>query len=46
MAASGMAPSPAMSIFSSRSESVTMVKRVASEPVPAVVGMAISGSAA
>ncbi|GEM_PF-3774238 len=39
----GMKPRPAQSIFSSLVSSVMMVKRVASEPVPAVVGMAISG---
>ena len=37
---------PGKSIFSSLTSSVTMVKRVASEPVPAVVGMAIIGRAA
>ena len=31
------------SIFSSVTSSVTMVKRVASDPVPAVVGTAITG---
>ncbi len=31
------------SIFSSLASSVTMVKRVASEPVPAVVGIATIG---
>ena len=45
MAASGSAPRPAISIFSSRSVSVMTVKRVHSLPVPAVVGMAITGSA-
>ena len=45
MAARGRAPRPAISIFSSRSVSVTMVKRVASLPVPAVVGMQITGRA-
>ena len=44
MAASGSAPRPAISIFSSRAWSVITVKRVASLPVPAVVGMAMIGS--
>src|ERR1051326_3214163 len=43
MAAAGQQASPAISIFSSVSVSVTTVKRVPSEPVPAVVGIAISG---
>jgi hypothetical protein len=46
MAASGRAPRPAISIFSSRSVSVMTVKRVHSLPVPAVVGMAMTGSLA
>ena len=37
---------PAISIFSPRSVSVMTVKRVASLPVPAVVGMAMTGSPA
>ena len=35
---------PAHNIFSSAWSSVMMVKRVISEPVPAVVGMAITGN--
>ena len=44
MAASGSAARPAISIFSPRSVSVITVKRVHSLPVPAVVGMAMTGS--
>ncbi len=46
MAASGSAPRPAMSIFSSLATSVMTVKRVASLPVPAVVGTQMMGRAA
>ncbi|MCY1314633.1 hypothetical protein D9M70_653070 [compost metagenome] len=42
-AATGMKPAPTQSIFSSLFSSVMMVKRVTSEPVPAVVGMAMIG---
>ena len=44
-AASGSAPRPAISIFSSLAVSVMTVKRVASLPVPAVVGTQITGTA-
>ena len=39
----GMSPGPWMSIFTLRSTSVMTVKRVISEPVPAVVGTAMMG---
>ena len=42
-AAVGTNAAPAQSIFSPVSESVATAKRVASAPVPAVVGTAISG---
>lgn len=43
MASSGMSGVPAMSIFTSLAVSVMIVNCVASEPVPAVVGMATIG---
>ena len=43
MAAAGQQASPMISIFSSRLVSVITVKRVTSEPVPAVVGIAMTG---
>jgi hypothetical protein len=46
MAATGQQARPAISIFSSVSVSVMTVKRVTSEPVPAVVGIATTGGPA
>ena len=43
MATSGMSGAPAMSIFTSACVFVMMANCVASEPVPAVVGMATMG---